>query len=322
MRSAEFLAHRAVEPDNLASASARLSPFLAGMVGGRDVRSLPAAQMSLPYAIAARVVYGTAGLSAYTAERRSDPRLAALIKRISIEVDESVTGSDRASVTLVTRDGERIEEPTKTALGAPENPLSDRDLLAKFDELARYSLDPAQARELAEMTLALDGMRDARSLLPVLRIPIADPLQREAARSTRNIMLFPGGNAGDITRPGCTVTIWAIAKSYGSSVPALDGVSLDIRDGEFVTLLGASGSGKTTTLMIVAGFTPPDAGDVLLDGHSIISLPPERRGIGVVFQNYALFPHMTAVRNVAFPLRMRAVPRARRWRERRPLSSE
>jgi hypothetical protein len=82
----------------------------------------------------------------------------------------------------VTRDGERIEEPTKTALGAPENPLSDRDLLAKFDELARYSLDPAQARELAEMTLALDGMRDARSLLPVVRIPIADPLQREAAR--------------------------------------------------------------------------------------------------------------------------------------------
>ena len=122
-------------------------------------------------------------------------------------------------------------------------------------------------------------------------------------------MPIPGGNAGDITRPGCTVTIRAIAKSYGSSVPALDGVSLDIRDGEFVTLLGASGSGKTTTLMIVAGFTPPDAGDVLLDGHSIISLPPERRGIGVVFQNYALFPHMTAVRNVAFPLRMRAVPR-------------
>jgi putative spermidine/putrescine transport system ATP-binding protein len=128
---------------------------------------------------------------------------------------------------------------------------------------------------------------------------------------TRNIMLFPGGNAGDITRPGCTVTIRAIAKSYGSSVPALDGVSLDIRRGEFVTLLGASGSGKTTTLMIVAGFTPPDAGDVLLDGHSIISLPPERRGIGVVFQNYALFPHMPAVRNVAFPLRMRAVPRSK-----------
>jgi putative spermidine/putrescine transport system ATP-binding protein len=125
----------------------------------------------------------------------------------------------------------------------------------------------------------------------------------------RNIMLIPDGNAGDITRPGCTVTIRAIAKSYGSSVPALDGVSLDIRNGEFVTLLGASGSGKTTTLMIVAGFTAPDAGDVLLDGHSIISLPPERRGIGVVFQNYALFPHMTAVRNVAFPLRMRAVPR-------------
>ena len=102
----------------------------------------------------------------------------------------------------------------------------------------------------------------------------------------------------------------------------LSGVSLDIRNGEFVTLLGASGSGKTTTLMIGDGFTAPDAGDVLLDGHSIISLPPERRGIGVVFQNYALFPHMTAVRNVASRCECEPFRGARRWRERRPLSSE
>jgi putative spermidine/putrescine transport system ATP-binding protein len=110
-------------------------------------------------------------------------------------------------------------------------------------------------------------------------------------------------------RAGAAVSIRAIAKRYGTAAPALDGVSLEIAAGEFVTLLGASGSGKTTTLMIVAGFTPPDAGDVSIDGKSIIGLPPERRGIGVVFQNYALFPHMTALRNIAFPLRMRAVPR-------------
>jgi putative spermidine/putrescine transport system ATP-binding protein len=110
-------------------------------------------------------------------------------------------------------------------------------------------------------------------------------------------------------RAGATVSIQGIGKRYGTAAPALDGVSLDIAAGEFVTLLGASGSGKTTTLMIVAGFTPPDAGEVTIDGQSVIGLPPERRGIGVVFQNYALFPHMTALRNVAFPLRMRAVPR-------------
>jgi putative spermidine/putrescine transport system ATP-binding protein len=72
-----------------------------------------------------------------------------------------------------------------------------------------------------------------------------------------------------------------------------------------VTLLGPSGSGKTTTLMMVAGFTTPSSGDIFLDGRSIASLAPERRNIGVVFQNYALFPHMTVAANVAFPLKMR-----------------
>jgi putative spermidine/putrescine transport system ATP-binding protein len=77
--------------------------------------------------------------------------------------------------------------------------------------------------------------------------------------------------------------------------------------GEFVSLLGGSGSGKTTTLMMVAGFTAPDSGEIFLDDRPIVPLPPERRGIGVVFQNYALFPHMSALRNVAFPLRMRGI---------------
>jgi 2-methylcitrate dehydratase PrpD len=160
---------RPIAPDDIAAVHARLSPFLAGMVGGRDTASLPAAQMSLPYAIAARIFFGTAGLSAYAAERRADPRLRELIERISIDVDERVAGSERASVTLVTRDGSRIEEPTATALGAPENPLADRELLAKFDGLAGYTLAPSQARELAELTLALDSVQDARALRALLR---------------------------------------------------------------------------------------------------------------------------------------------------------
>src|SRR5919108_542436 len=74
--------------------------------------------------------------------------------------------------------------------------------------------------------------------------------------------------------------------------------------------ISASGSGKTTTLMMIAGFTPPSAGDVLLDGRSIAGLAPERRNIGVVFQNYALFPHMSVADNVGFPLKMRSEARS------------
>jgi putative spermidine/putrescine transport system ATP-binding protein len=108
---------------------------------------------------------------------------------------------------------------------------------------------------------------------------------------------------------GASLQINSLGKSYGPS-QAVASVSLDIAAGEFVSLLGASGSGKTTTLMMIAGFTPPDAGEIVLDGQPITHLPPERRGIGVVFQNYALFPHMNVARNVGFPLKMRRVSAA------------
>ncbi|HTZ34474.1 MAG TPA: ABC transporter ATP-binding protein [Stellaceae bacterium] len=91
---------------------------------------------------------------------------------------------------------------------------------------------------------------------------------------------------------------------------AVDGLDLDVAAGEFLTLLGPSGSGKTTTLMMVAGFTTPSDGRILLNDRSIAGLAPEKRNIGVVFQNYALFPHMTVAENVAFPLRMRGEARA------------
>src|SRR6185295_212687 len=89
-------------------------------------------------------------------------------------------------------------------------------------------------------------------------------------------------------------------------------LSLTVAAGEFFTLLGSSGSGKTTTLMMIAGFVEPDAGEILIGGRSIVDLPPERRDVGVVFQSYALFPNMNVVENVAFPLRMRHVDRATR----------
>ncbi|WP_270938349.1 ABC transporter ATP-binding protein [Falsiroseomonas oryzae] len=93
---------------------------------------------------------------------------------------------------------------------------------------------------------------------------------------------------------------------------ALDSLDLDVARGELLTLLGPSGSGKTTTLMLLAGFETPDTGRILLEGRDIARLPPHRRGIGVVFQSYALFPHMSVAENVAFPLEARGVPKAER----------
>ena len=94
---------------------------------------------------------------------------------------------------------------------------------------------------------------------------------------------------------------------YGR-VTALDGLCLTIRNGELVTLLGPSGCGKTTTLRSVSGFLSPESGDIYIGGRKITDIPPEKRGIGLVFQNYALWPHMTVFQNLAFGLQMRRVP--------------
>ncbi|MEP6738761.1 MAG: ABC transporter ATP-binding protein [Caldimonas sp.] len=102
-----------------------------------------------------------------------------------------------------------------------------------------------------------------------------------------------------------------VGKHYpGSATAAVDDLNLHIRAGEFLTLLGPSGSGKTTTLMLLAGFEAPSVGTIRLDGAPIESLPPHRRNMGVVFQSYSLFPHMTVEQNVAFPLSVRKVSAA------------
>jgi glutamate-1-semialdehyde 2,1-aminomutase len=107
--------------------------------------------------------------------------------------------------------------------------------------------------------------------------------------------------------------IRSLYKSYGST-PALGGVDLSVHRGELLTLLGPSGSGKTTLLKVIAGFEAPSGGEVLLRGRDISRLPPARRGVGMVFQHYALFPHMTVAQNIGYGLKLRGVPRAERER--------
>jgi putative spermidine/putrescine transport system ATP-binding protein len=101
-----------------------------------------------------------------------------------------------------------------------------------------------------------------------------------------------------------------VEKSYDGRSLVIADLDLEIQDGEFLTLLGPSGSGKTTTLMMLAGFELPTGGEILLDGRSLLRIPPYRRDFGMVFQNYALFPHMTVAENLAFPLRVRRIGRA------------
>ncbi|HVR05464.1 MAG TPA: ABC transporter ATP-binding protein [Solirubrobacteraceae bacterium] len=109
------------------------------------------------------------------------------------------------------------------------------------------------------------------------------------------------------------LSIRALGKSYGATF-ALRGVDLEIRRGELLTLLGPSGSGKTTLLKLIAGFEAPSSGRVLLHGRDISRLSPARRGLGMVFQHYALFPHMTVAQNVGYGLKLRRVARAERER--------
>ena len=112
-----------------------------------------------------------------------------------------------------------------------------------------------------------------------------------------------------------------VQKSYDGETLVVKDLNLDIGKGEFLTMLGPSGSGKTTCLMMLAGFETATHGDIRLDGRPINNIPPHKRGIGMVFQNYALFPHMTVGENLAFPLEVRKLPKRRDRPPRSPAPS-
>ncbi|MDF2809754.1 MAG: spermidine/putrescine transporter ATPase subunit [Microvirga sp.] len=110
------------------------------------------------------------------------------------------------------------------------------------------------------------------------------------------------------SQAGVGIRLQNLSKMYGGAAAVKD-VNFSVKPGEFVSFLGPSGSGKTTTLMMVAGFVTPSNGEIFVDDRPVARLPPQKRNLGMVFQNYALFPHMTVAQNVAFPLRMRKVNR-------------
>jgi putative spermidine/putrescine transport system ATP-binding protein len=124
----------------------------------------------------------------------------------------------------------------------------------------------------------------------------------------------PDGGGENPASGDWKLDVRGVRKSYGA-VMALAETSLRMRQGEFLTLLGPSGSGKTTLLMLVAGLLQPDAGEIRIDGRAATYLPPGQRDIGMVFQSYALFPHLSIFENIAFPLRMRRLGEAEIRRE-------
>ncbi len=115
---------------------------------------------------------------------------------------------------------------------------------------------------------------------------------------------------GDTSSSDILVSFRGVQKSYDGENLIVKDLNLDIRKGEFLTLLGPSGSGKTTSLMMLAGFETPTAGEITLAGKRLNNMPPHKRDIGMVFQNYALFPHMTVAENLAFPLSVRGMSKA------------
>ena len=164
-----ILSRRALQPDEIAAVRVRANAFLHGMVGGRSCATLPAAQMSLPYAVATQIVFRANGLLAYTEGRRRDPKLLRMIERVHVVIDPTVVSSAKSSVTFQLTDGSTIDEPTAIPLGAPENPVDDKTLMIKFEELAGLVAGTEECTELAAAVLDLNGRKDMRGLLPLLR---------------------------------------------------------------------------------------------------------------------------------------------------------
>jgi 2-methylcitrate dehydratase PrpD len=146
----------------------RLSPMLMGMCGAKESGPMAPTQMSLPYALAARCLFGTAGLQAYAAEKRADPRLSVILGRIDLHIDQAMQPLDEPVVTLLFADGESASRMVPRATGSAERPMQPSAVAAKFRELASMSVDVEQADRLWDMLTDLENVADCRNLEALL----------------------------------------------------------------------------------------------------------------------------------------------------------
>jgi ABC-type multidrug transport system fused ATPase/permease subunit len=159
------------------------------------------------------------------------------------------------------------------------------------DKSARHLLEPLRGHQIAGP----------------IATPVRQGVQMLGPSKRRSDLAGAGTGSGTETaRQGrSAVEFLGVTKSFDGYTNVVSDLDLAVQPGEFITFLGPSGSGKTTTLMLLAGFEEVSSGEILLDGQSLRGMPPHRRNIGMVFQSYALFPHLTVAENVAFPLRVR-----------------
>lgn len=167
----EILDTHRLTADDVAGVHVRLDPAVHGMCGGTDVATLPAAQLSLPYAVAARIALGGAGLGAYDAENRRSPRVSSVLERVVLEVDPSMDRDTEPVVTLTTRDGAVHRKQVTDPLGSATNPLDGHAVTAKFHELASRALPPARTEAVADTVGRLETLGDARTLVDLLGHP-------------------------------------------------------------------------------------------------------------------------------------------------------
>ncbi len=281
---------------------------------------------------------GTPEPSSPDAERASDDSTQAA-NTSEQQHGATAAAEDVAPAVRATAEEEAEEsaEPPRVGLAvAPKRSLfsmamgiSDKKAQAekaKFDEIATDEPAPAAepasvevnaAAEVApepdlEPTPAPEAPRGRlfsmfRAKAPETDAPAPETAEPVAAAPEAERAVSPIEVEAPAYVPPPFVRFSTVTKTYDGANLVVKGLDLDIAKGEFLTLLGPSGSGKTTTLMMLAGFEQPTSGDILLNGVSLNEVPPHKRGLGFVFQNYALFPHMTVQENVSFPLEVRHI---------------
>ena len=164
----ELLQGRPADLDKLAGVHVSLSRFVNKMCGGRDLHTLASAQMSLPYAIATVLVNGHAGIGSYLDAQRHDARIAAVMERITLDVDPAMSDLDEPVITLAMADAEPRSQQVNVPLGDPHNPVSDADLVSKYRALASMTISDASVNALESAILDLDNLADVRTLTPWL----------------------------------------------------------------------------------------------------------------------------------------------------------